>query len=218
MRYANYIRWTSRNKKGRWSEDNFESSPAPGLEKWSELYNKDPKVNHMDENQTMEDRLWDYIDGLGNPAERMAIADLIGADSGWKTKYEELLETHQLLNSSDLDAPSLRFTRNVMEEIARHQVAPATHTYINKNIIRAIGAFFLVMIGGFLVYFLGQFKWAAGDSHADQTPIVDRIGLDKFDWSRLFSSVPVSLFLLILVIIGFVFLDMYLQRRKKQAI
>ena len=74
----------------------------------------------------------------------------------------ELLHTHQLLNSSELEAPSMRFTKNVMEEISRYHVAPATKSYINKNIIRGIGAFFLTMIAGLFVYVLAQFKWSGG--------------------------------------------------------
>jgi hypothetical protein len=219
MRYGKYFRPTAPDKESRWSEDNFEGASARDLKKWSELYTTDPKDNRMDTNQTMEERLWDYMDGLGSPAQRAAIADLIRSDTQWGVKYQELLEAHQLLTASDLEAPSLRFTKNVMEEIARFQVAPATRTYINKNVIRGIGAFFLVTITGFLVYFLSQFKWSTGSYHSDDhTPLVDRIGFAKVDWTKVFTSVPISLFLLVLVVLGFIFLDMRLQRRKKQAI
>ena len=104
----------------------------------------------------MEDRLWDFIDGHSVPAERSAIEELLETDRQWQEKYKELLNVHQLLNASELDAPSMRFTLNVMEEIARHHVAPATRTYINKNVIRGIGAFFLTLIIAFLSYILSQ--------------------------------------------------------------
>jgi anti-sigma factor RsiW len=115
----------------------------------------------MNTQQQMEERLWDYIDGLSSPVERSAIEALIAANAEWRKKYQELLEVHQVMSSSDLEAPSMRFTKNVMEEIARHHVAPATKYYINKNIIRSIAAFFILMIVGFLVYSLGQFNWSA---------------------------------------------------------
>ena len=90
----------------------------------------------MNTQQPMEDRLWDYIDGLSSPAERSAVETLIAANQEWRRKYRELLDVHQLLAGSELEEPSMRFSKNVMEEIARHHVAPATTTYVNKNIIQ----------------------------------------------------------------------------------
>ena len=51
------------------------------------------------------------------------------------------MNVHQLMTGSELEAPSMRFTVNVMDEIAHYQIAPATKSYINKNIIRGIGGF-----------------------------------------------------------------------------
>src|SRR5690348_18446687 len=96
-----------------------------------------------------EQRLWDYIDGLSSPSEKTVIEQLLEASAEWKAKYHELLEVHQLMQSSELEQPSLRFTKNVMDEIARLQIAPATSSYINKNIVRGIGIFFITMIVGF---------------------------------------------------------------------
>ncbi|HUB61479.1 MAG TPA: hypothetical protein VL978_12285 [Puia sp.] len=170
----------------------------------------------MNAELNLEDRLWDYIDGLSSPAEKSAVEALIAANAEWQRKYKELLDVHQLMTSSELDAPSMRFTRNVMEEIARHQVAPATKTYINKNVIRGIGAFFLSLITGLLVFVFSQLKLSslAGNSSV-KIPSVD-IGLDKVDYGKVFSSLPITLFMLVAVILGFVLLDMYLQRRKNE--
>ena len=86
--------------------------------------------------------MWDYIDGNCNEKEKSFIEQLIETNPEWKAKYQELLEVHQLMQTSlELDEPSLRFRQNVMEEIAKYQIAPATKSYINKNIIRGIGAF-----------------------------------------------------------------------------
>jgi hypothetical protein len=174
-------------------------------------------ANRMNTEQPMEDRLWDYIDGLSSPAERSAIDELIAANQEWRRKYRELLDVHQLMTSSELDAPPMRFTKNVMEEIARYQVAPATKSYINKNIIRGIGAFFLTMITGFFVYFLREFKWSWSGGNTSTLVPSYNLGLEKFNWERVFSSTPITLFMLVVVILGFVLLDMYLQRKKQQA-
>src|ERR1700692_1663546 len=113
--------------------------------------------NVMD--QEMEQRIWEYIDGVSSPAERGVITRLLAEDPVWRSKYTELMGIHELLQKEELEMPSLRFIKNVMEEIAQYQVAPATKNYINKNVIRGITAFFLVMIVGLFIYFVGQIHW-----------------------------------------------------------
>ena len=184
---------------------------------WSDLYT-DPKVKRMSTEQLMEDRLWDYIDGLSSPAERSAIDELLAANLEWQQKYRELLNVHQLLNASELDAPSMRFTKNVMEEIARHHVAPATKTYINKNIIRGIGAFFLTLIVGLVTYILSQFKWSAAGNGSVFVPKNANLNLERLNnvnVSKAFNSTYITVFMLIAVVMGFMLLDMYLQRKRQ---
>jgi hypothetical protein len=171
----------------------------------------------MNTQQQMEERLWDYIDGLSSPSEKSALEELIAANIEWQQKYRELLGVHQLMNSSELDAPSMRFTRNVMEEIARYQVAPATKTYINKNIIRGITAFFLTLIAGFLVYCLGQFKWSLHGSDSFAPTPDFHLNPESFNWSKFFNSSYTTIFLLVIVILGLKLLDMYLQRKRQEA-
>jgi hypothetical protein len=188
------------------------------LANWSELYT-DPTIKRMNTGQTMEDRLWDYIDGISTPAERSAIDELLAANLEWQHKYRELLNVHQLLNISELDAPSMRFTKNVMEEIARHHVAPATKTYINKNIIRSIGAFFLTMILGFVTYVMAQFNWfstGAGSSKLlGANPNLNLERINNVNVSKAFNSTYITVFMLIAVVMGLMLLDMYLQRKRQ---
>jgi hypothetical protein len=187
------------------------------LKNWSELYT-DPTIKRMNTEQPMEDRLWDYIDGISSPAERSAIDELLAANLEWQQKYRELLNVHQLLNASELDAPSMRFTKNVMEEIARHHVAPATKTYINKNIIRGIGAFFLTLIVGLVTYILSQFKWSAAGNGSVFVPKNANLNLERLNnvnVSKAFNSTYITVFMLIAVVMGFMLLDMYLQRKRQ---
>ena len=171
----------------------------------------------MNTEAPMEDRLWDYIDGFSSPTERSAIEDLLANNRQWQEKYSELLDIHRLLDASELDAPSLRFTRNVMEEIARYHVAPATKTYINKNVIRGIGAFFLAMILGLVTFVVAQVKWKWNGSTGKSIVSPD-LGLSKLntvDLSKAINPAYVTLFMLIAVVMGFVLLDFYLQRKKQ---
>src|SRR4030095_3313807 len=120
----------------------------------------------MEENKNnIDDRLWEFIDGQSSLEETSAIETLIETNKQWKEKYHELLELHQLAQSSTLEEPSLRFTKNVMEEIAKYKIAPATKAYINNKIIWGIGMFFIIMVVGFLIYGFGQVDWKTSDSN-----------------------------------------------------
>ena len=166
----------------------------------------------MDTQQNIEDRLWDYIDGSSNEQEKSAIQQLIETNLEWKAKYKELLEVHQLMQTSlELDEPSLRFRQNVMEEIAKYQIAPATKSYINKNIIRGIGAFFIIMVIGFIVSGFAQVNWT--DASSGTSLPVD---FSKLDWSKFFNNTYMNIFMMINIVLGLMLLDMYLGKKKKQ--
>ena len=166
----------------------------------------------MDNQNDIELRLWEYIDGLSNNEEKTVIEKLVSENAEWKAKYHELLEVHQSLNLVELEEPSLRFTKNVMEEIAKYQIAPATKTYINSKVIWGIGIFFLTMIVGFLVYGIGQIDWTtAGDSKS--TLGVD---LTKIDYSQMFNSNLMNGVMMLNVVLGLVLLDRFLSNKNKR--
>jgi len=169
----------------------------------------------MNKQQTTEERLWDYIDGVSPPGERTVVEQLIQTDIEWKSKYSELLEVQQLLHSTELEAPSMRFTKNVMEEIAKLQIAPATRNYINKRIIWGIGAFFITIIVGFLVYGFGQIDWTVqGDS---KLPVdFTNFDFNKVDYSKMFNNNLVNGFMMLNVILGLFFLDRFLANKRKK--
>lgn len=168
---------------------------------------------------SIEERLWDYIDGISGPEEKSAIEQLIDSNIEWRKKYHELLEVHQLMSQSlELDEPSMRFTQNVMEDIAKHHIAPAASSYINKRIIWGIAAFFILTIVGFLIYGLGQVNWSGGSSGGSTTlPFgLDANRVNSFDFSKLFNSTYTSIFVMVNAVLGLVLLDMYLGKKKKQ--
>ena len=182
----------------------------PDSDNWSELYNKQLINNFMNEQQNMEDRLWDYIDGMAGVEEKSAIEKLIETNLEWQRTYRELLQAHQLINSTELESPSMRFTKNVMEEIAKYHVAPATSSYINKKIIWGVAAFFIVMILGFLIYSFGQLNWANNSSSNIVSP-----NLEKLNWGKVLNNSYTNIFVMINVVLGLMLLDMYLTRKKK---
>ena len=162
----------------------------------------------------MEARLWEFIDGFTPDEERSAIEKLLAENAEWKVKYQELLELHQNINLVELEQPSLRFTKNVMEEIAKYQIAPATKSYINSKIIWGIGIFFITVIVGFLVYGFAQVDWSAG-SDSKSTLGVD---LGKIDYSKMFSNNFVNVFMMLNVVLGLFLLDRYLANKRNKLI
>jgi len=169
----------------------------------------------MNTEVNIDDRLWSYIDGLAESEEKSAIEELLESNIEWQRKYKELLEINQLLHSSELEEPSMRFTRNVMEEIAKFHISPATKSYINKRVVYSIGAFFVIMIIGFLVYGFGQIDWSAsGSINNPASQYIDRV--DRLDFSKFFNNTYVNIFMMINIVLGLGLLDRYLSNKRKQ--
>ena len=164
----------------------------------------------MNTQQQMEERLWNYIDGVVPGGEKTVIEKLLETDTKWKATYRELLEVHQLIRSSGLEAPSMRFSKNVMEEISRLHIAPATRSYINKKIIWGIGIFFIALFTGFLVYGFGQMNWSGGESNTISE------NLKKIDVSKFFNNTWVNAFMMINVVLGLFLLDNFLNNKRKE--
>lgn len=161
--------------------------------------------------ESVEIRLWDYIDGLADTSERAAVEKLIAEHAEWRIKYQELLDVHQMVQTTELEEPSMRFSKNVMEEIAKYQIAPATKNYINQKIIWGIAAFFITVIVGFLVYGISQIDWSAGSTNSG-------IGIDfaQVDYSRMFNNNFVNMFMMLNIVLGLMLFDRYLDLKKKQ--
>ena len=159
----------------------------------------------------MEERLWEYIDGFSNPDDLPVVKRLIEENQSWREKYNELVEVNQLLHATELEEPSMRFTKNVMEEITRLQIAPAASSYINHRIIWGIGIFFIVLIVGFLIYGFGQIDWTAS-SDTSMLPVDIR----NVDYSALFNNTYINIFMMINVVLGLMLLDKVLMNKRKK--
>ena len=166
------------------------------------------QLNH---NDIIEQRLWEYIDGEGSANERSEIEKLIASQVEWKAKYGELLEVHKLISSTELEEPSMRFTRNVMEEIAKYHIAPATKTYINNRIVKGIGAFFIVMIIGFIIYGFAQIDWTAENSTTGKY-----IDITRVDYSKMFNNTYMNILMMLNVVLGLFLLDRYFANKRKE--
>lgn len=167
----------------------------------------------MNTQHNIEERLWEYIDGLSSPEEKSFIEELLQTDAEWKAKYSELLDINNLVKTSELEAPSMRFTKNVMEEISKLHIAPATKNYINKKVIWGIGIFFILMFTGFIIYAFSQISLHGGQETDISKNITKNIG--NVDFSKIFNNNWVNAFMLVNVVIGLVLLDNYFSSKKK---
>ncbi len=166
----------------------------------------------MNNLEQIESRLWDYIDGSAGQEEKSAIEKLIAENSEWRLKYAELLELHQTINLSELEQPSMRFTKNVMEEIARLQITPAARNYINQKVIWGIGLFFITMLIAFLGYGIAQIDWSEGNNSGKT------LGVDftKVDYTSMFNNTFMNVFMMLNIVLGLFLLDRYLANKRKR--
>ena len=164
----------------------------------------------MNKPENMEALLWDYIDGLSTEEEKSFIAQLIETNLEWRRKYHELLDVHQLMQQNiELDEPSMRFTQNVMEMIAKEKIAPAASSYIKKSVIRVIAGFFIVSIAAMLIWAFANTNWSATGSG-------NNFSLPNLDLSKYLTPTLINGMVIAIVIMGLMLLDMTLRKKQKR--
>ena len=169
--------------------------------------------------QQIEEQLWSYIDGSSTAAEKNFVEQMLFTHDEWNLKYKVQLQLHQMLmNETELEQPSLRFTKNVMDGIAGMHPKKATNTYINKYIIRFIAAFFIITISALLIYSFAQVNWQASSGKTFRLPFdTKNIQWPSYDFSKLLNSNTLNLLFLITVVLGLKLFD-GLLRSKKSAV
>ncbi|MDB5196669.1 MAG: hypothetical protein JWP88_1040 [Flaviaesturariibacter sp.] len=164
----------------------------------------------MDNQQEMMLRLWDYIDG--SSAEQNTIEKLIAENIEWRQQYNELLGLNTILASSDLEEPSLRFSKNVMEEVVKYHIAPAAKQYLNNKVIWGVAGLFITMLVGFVSYALTQGGWSTASEKSTFGESVKAI-----DYSAFTNSTFLGIFMLVNVVLGLMFLDRYLAQKSNTS-
>jgi hypothetical protein len=119
---------------------------------------------------SIEEKLWDYIDGNCTPAEHEAIDVLIAQDENYRTKYLELLALNREIAAMEFDEPSMAFTYNVMETIRADHAKKPLKAKVNGFIIKGIAWFFILTIAALVVILLASIKWHTAGTVA---PVID---------------------------------------------
>jgi len=154
---------------------------------------------------TIEQQLWEYIDGTLDDSAKKALEAKIAADPEIRTQYEDLLKLNSVLGALDLDEPSMSFTRNVMESVALEPAPIALKTKVNTRIIYAIGGFFVLSLLVILTYVCLQAKISLGDFNLTKKL--------EFNLDQYFTPTTLYVFLFADLVIGLIFLDQFLRRK-----
>ena len=167
----------------------------------------------MDTQKNIEERVWDFVNGILPAKERDQVQELINTDSQWRKIHEEIISFESLVKKTELEEPSMRFSKNVMDEIAKLKIAPATKTYINPRIIYSIAAFFVLMIGTVIWYFVSQSEFSAGSGST--LPQVNTEGLIT-GWKKYLSPTVINFFFLADAVIALMLADRYFSKKKRE--
>jgi len=156
------------------------------------------------ENEEIEMQLWEYIDGTCTIAERARISALIATDPIWQAKHAQLVQLHADMNTGmELEQPSMRFSKNVMEAIGEVKVARAAKGYINPYIVKGIAACFIIGIAGALIYAFSHANWTStGTSTVN------------INFAALFSNSFFKMVVCLNIVLGLLLLDTLLRRKK----
>lgn len=151
---------------------------------------------------TIEEQIWDYVDGCGDADYRSEIHSKIASQQDYKQAYEDVMAIHQQLQHISLEEPSMSFTRNVME-LVKLEVAPVSlRTKVDNRIIYSIAAFFILAMLAIFVYTVSQ-------SHFSMPKSDLNLGADL---SSHITPMMIKAFLFIDIIIAFLYLDRLLRK------
>ncbi|MCX3264319.1 anti-sigma factor [Pedobacter agri] len=154
---------------------------------------------------TIEQQLWDYIDGNLSVSEAKLIEEKIHSDAEVKLQYEEFLSLNLAFGKIALDEPSMSFTRNVMESVALEPAPVAMKTKVNTNIIYGIGGFFIMSL-------VALFGYALFNADIKFSDLDFKINAN-FNLNKYITPTMLYSFLFADLVLGLVFLD-YLLRKK----
>ena len=162
---------------------------------------------------SIEEKLWNYIDGSCTADEQQAIARLIAQDEVYRRKYHELLKLNEEFSRIELDEPSMAFTYNVMETIRTEQAMKPLKATVNKRLILGIAAFFIISVAVLLVFALSNANWSTAGSSGIKLTIPVNVAADVTHIQSYITAPFMKGFLFFDVVMGLFIMDTYLRRR-----
>jgi len=155
--------------------------------------------------KTIEEQIWNYIEGNLTIEEKKAIEEKIAADKTYSNLYEELSAVNLHLTKLETDMPSMAFNRKVMDLVDLEIVPVSLKTKVDQRIIYGVASFFILTLSAILIYAVSQTHFSAS---AIKVPDLN------IDFSRYLTPMFIKIFLFTDLILGFIYLDGFLRRKK----
>ena len=155
---------------------------------------------------SMEQRLWEYIDGTCSDKERLAVAALIEQDDSWRNTYKEMLRFNDEISAITPDEPPMGFGYKVMEGVRALEASKPLKTVTNNYIVAAIMSFLILSI---IVLMVFAFSGTTPNSGSNQSYVNYFPAI-----SALTSSGMLKAFLYIDVVLLLLLIDGFLRRKK----
>jgi anti-sigma factor RsiW len=158
--------------------------------------------------KTMEEQLWDYIDGLTSGEERRLLEEKIATDAVYAEQYKALLAVNQLLQETELEEPSMSFTRNVMSQVAMEPQPLALKTKVDPRVIYSIAAMFVLGIFGLLFYTLSNSSLSMKEMTMPDFQLKLNLNI-----SNLVNPMALRVFFCVDILLALIYLDRVLRTR-----
>ena len=153
----------------------------------------------------IEQQLWDYIDGILSDAEKKDIESQIASNKDIKQQYEDLLAINSTLNGLEIDAPSMSFTRNVMESIALEPAPVVLKTKVDTRIIYGIASFFVLSILAIFGYVISTTSFTMPNFNLNFSL--------NFNIENYITPTALYLFIGFDLIMALIFMDYFLRKK-----
>ena len=160
----------------------------------------------------IEEKLWEYIDGLCPADEHEALELLIANNETYRLKYIELMQLNDDFADMELEEPSMAFNYKVMETIRLEAPLKPLKSAIDKRVIWGIGAFFISTITVLLIFVLANINWSFNNS------INLPVNLEMPKIGDYFNSTTLRVFILFDIVLSMYIADTYLRKKLKNKI
>lgn len=161
---------------------------------------------------TIDEQLWEYIEGTLSRQKVEEIERLIATDNRWKEAYAQQLAFSKSLQNIELDDPSMGFNFRVMEAIRTETALQPLKTRINPYIIWGIGLVFLTMIIAVLSAAFTSVNWTQASAETSRA-----IPVSQFQ-NILGNKTGIQICTFISIVLVLFLADRLLNRRLHQKI
>lgn len=163
----------------------------------------------MEDTTNLEERIWQWLDGTCTAMEAEKIQLLVQTHPSWKKSLDEIVALKNLVSEpTALLQPSLRFTKNVMEQISL--LPTISKNYLNHRLINGIALLFGLLILGIIGYAISIINWN-NDPSAAQLPSMKGLSIPIFTLNTLDEQAIVNVALCIVLCLFMLFIDRFLR-------